>query len=91
MEKSYSLMDISLLTGKSKNLIYRRLTEKNSRYKVRFARKEGATWIFDKAQVDKAIGLGESIIVSSTSMKAIDDTQALTYFSKESRSCGRGS
>jgi hypothetical protein len=65
--KIYSVRQIAQLTGKSANLIYRRLTERPKRYIVRHARKEGERWVFDRTLVDEAITRGESIIAKCDS------------------------
>lgn len=76
----YRIKQIAEITGKSENLIYRRLTERPKRYIVRFGRKEGAHWVFDRKKVDEAISRDESIIVPANSFLAIDDKTALDYF-----------
>lgn len=86
---AYSLNEIALLVRKSANLIYRRLTEKPPRYRVRFARREGGRWVWDRKLVDAAIARGESIIVPVDSPQTIDDASAIAYFMGESGSCGR--
>ena len=85
----YTVGELANLVGKSANLIYRRLTEKEPRYVVRFARREGDRWVFDKNQVDSAIQKGESIIIKRTSPKIIDSATALRYLNRRSRSCGK--
>ena len=84
----YTLKQFAMLVGKSKNLLHRRLTEKPKRYAVRFARKEGYRWVFDRKLVDSAIANGESIVVRSNSAIAIDNDRALSYLVNESKSCG---
>jgi hypothetical protein len=86
---TYSLNELAPLVCKSANLIYRRLTEKPPRYRVRFARREGGRWVWDRKQVDEAIAKGESIIIPVDSPKTIDDDAAIAYFMGESMSCGR--
>ena len=86
----YDVQELSLITGKSANLIYRRLTEKDSKYRVKYARKEGDRWVFDKDQIDKAIQNGESIIVKKGSLQVFDTATALKYLKGRSRSCGKG-
>lgn len=87
MEKlTYSLKEFASLTGKSTNLIHRRLSEKDSTYEVRFARKEGGAWIFDKSKIDTALHNNEVLIIKKTS-RIIDENTALEYFSTKSRSC----
>jgi len=85
----YDIKNIAGLTGKSKNLVYRRLTERPRRYTVRFARKEGARWVFDRKKVDEAISRDESLIVPNDCLNVIDDKTAIDYFLGESGSCGR--
>jgi len=85
----YTVKEISQLTGKSEHLIYRRLTEKPKRYHVRFSRKEGESWVFDKKLVDDAIAHGESIIIRACAIETIDDTTAVNYFLGETVSCRR--
>jgi len=85
----YTVREISELTGKSENLIYRRLTEKPKKYLVRFARKEGERWVFNKKLVDEAIANGESIIVRADAADCIDDDTVVNYFSGKSKSCGK--
>jgi hypothetical protein len=88
---AYSIKEIAALTGKSCNLIYRRLTEKQKRYTVRFARREGDRWVFDKESVDSAIAAGESIIVKRSGISAVDQETAIKYISGQFRSCGKES
>jgi hypothetical protein len=89
MKKTYTVKQLSNLVGKSRNLIYRRLTEKPRKYIVKFARKEGETWVFDRQKVDNAIQMNESLIIRADNHKAIDINEALTYFIKEAKSCGK--
>src|SRR5271157_246359 len=86
--QAYSFSEFAALTGKSCNLIYRRLTEKPQRYAVRFARKEGERWVFDRQRVDAAIAADESLIIRKNSLEAIDQETALKYISGGFRSCG---
>jgi hypothetical protein len=82
MEKSmhtYDLKTVALLTRKSANLIYRRLTEKPQRYCVRFARREGGRWVWDRQKVDTAIEANESLIVRRDRANALTDEAALKY------------
>lgn len=88
-QQSYTLKDISKITGKSCNLIYRRLTETPTKYLVRFARREGERWVFDKKIVDDAIKAGTSLIVRANSPTAIDPTDALRRFSGRPRPGGK--
>jgi hypothetical protein len=87
-KKCYSIHEMALLLGKSDNLIYRRLTEKPQKYVVRYARKEGDRWVFDKSLVDDAIRKSESIIrrIKDT---VLSDERFFSIFNRESRSCGR--
>jgi hypothetical protein len=87
--QAYSLKEFAALTGKSCNLIYRRLTEKPQRYYVRFSRREGERWVFDRKSVDTAIAAGESLIVRKSSAIAVDRETAIKYFSSRFRSCGK--
>jgi len=89
--QAYSLSEFAALTGKSCNLIYRRLTEKPQRYAVRFARREGERWVFDRRSVDAAITAGESLIIRKNSLGAIDRETALKYITGGFRSCGKES
>jgi hypothetical protein len=84
---TYTIQQVAAMLGKSENLLYRRLTEKLKRYEIRYVRKEGGRWVFDKQKVDQAIANGESIIVRI----GVDIDKVLHYFSGESRSCGRSS
>ena len=87
---TYSVKDIGNLTGKSDNLIYRRLTETPRKYTVRFARKEGKTWVFNRILVDEAIQRGESIIIPVEAPDFIDENTAIHYFSGRVKgSCGK--
>jgi hypothetical protein len=88
---AYSIKEYAALTGKSCNLIYRRLTEKPNRFIVRFARREGERWVFDRKCVDAAIAAGESLIVRRTSIAAVDQATAIKYISGGFRSCGQES
>jgi len=88
-KRAYSLKEVAALTGKSSNLIYRRLSENPRRYFVRFARREGERWVFDRASVDAAIAAGESLIVKTTSANAIDRNTAINYILGGFRSCGK--
>ena len=91
MNKTYSIKQFAELVGKSRHLIYRRLTEKPRKYVVRFARKEGETWVFSRELVDKAIQCNESLITRAKKHNSIDLETALSYFLKnnESESCGK--
>ncbi len=88
-KQTYTLNEFALKTGKSSALVYRRLTEKPMRYKVRFARKEGDRWIFDRQSVDDAIAAGESLIVRVC--RTIDQKTVFTYINNRFRSCGKDS
>jgi len=59
----YSLNDLARIIGKSPALLYRRLTEKSPQYVIKFARKQGASWLFSKEAVDAAIAKGENLIL----------------------------
>ncbi len=61
--QTYTISEVAAIIGKSENLIYRKLTEKNSKYTVRFVRKEGDRWVFNRKMVDDAVGNGESVVV----------------------------
>lgn len=61
--QTYSLEEVARIIGKSPALLYRRLTEKNSQYRLRFARREGRQWVFPRAEVDAAVHNGESLLV----------------------------
>jgi hypothetical protein len=74
--QTYTISEVAVITGKSKNLIYRRLTEKNSKYTVRFVRKEGDRWVFNRKMVDDAVGNGESVVVK----KQVDKPKIEDYF-----------
>lgn len=80
---NYTIREVAQLVGKSENLIYRRLTEKSSKYTVQFARKEGDRWVFHKEFVDKAIECGNSIIVK----KSVDKKPLENYIIGGSTSC----
>lgn len=85
--KIYTLHEFALLTGKSQNLIYRRLTEKPTRFTIRFARKEGGRWVFDRKSVDDAVAAGESLIIPQ--QKNIDQDAVFQYITNRFRSCGK--
>ena len=89
MNKTYTTKQFSELVGKSRHLIYRRLTEKPRKYVIRFARKEGETWVFDRQKVDDAIQNDESLIIRVGKNKSVDINEALTYFINEAKSCGK--
>lgn len=91
MKRAYSLKDFAALTGKSPNLIYRRLTEKPQRYTVRFARREGERWVFDRKNVDAAVAANQSLIVRKNRSTAVDQETAIKYISGEFRPCGKES
>ncbi|OGJ86575.1 MAG: hypothetical protein A2487_13550 [Candidatus Raymondbacteria bacterium RifOxyC12_full_50_8] len=82
---TYTIREMAQIVGKSENLIYRRLTEKNSKYLIRFARKEGDRWVFQREAVDKAIEKGESII----SKKPVARARAESYICSGSVPCGK--
>jgi hypothetical protein len=90
-EATYTVKDIALLTNKSENLIYRRLTETPRKYQIRFARREGERWVFNKAQVDQAIASGQSIIIKSPCDSGLDKRAVLNYIYRQSKSvpCGK--
>lgn len=85
---TYNLKEFATLTGKSQALIYRRLTEQPPRFTVRFARKEGARWVFNQKCVDDAIAAGESLIVHQKN--SIDQEAVFRYITNRFRSCGKG-
>jgi predicted DNA-binding transcriptional regulator AlpA len=87
--KTYTLKEFANLTGKSQALIYRRLSEQPTRFIIRFARKEGDRWVFDRKSVDNVIAAGESLIIPKN--RAVDRDAALKYISNRFRSCGKGS
>jgi hypothetical protein len=87
----YNINDVARLTGKSENLIYRRLTESPKKYVVRFARKEGKSWVFNRELVDNAVRAGESIIIPVGSAALIDESNVIRYLFQGSESCGKAS
>jgi hypothetical protein len=76
---TYDLKGFALRVRKSSNLIYRRLTEKPPRYCVRFARREGGRWVWDRQKVDAAIEANESLIVRLDRANVLTDEAALKY------------
>jgi hypothetical protein len=82
MEKIYTLKELATLVGKSSNLIHRRLTENPRRYVVRYARREGGRWIWDREKVDHAIDRGEAIIIPAENHE-VSSEEALRFFVKK--------
>jgi hypothetical protein len=89
LKLAYSISDIARLTGKSCNLLYRRLTEDPKKYVIRFARREGERWVFDRKSVDAALAEGLSLIVRVGSPEVIDSATALSYIKGRFKSCGK--
>jgi hypothetical protein len=83
--QTYTISEVAAIIGKSENLIYRRLTEKNSKYTVRFVRKEGDRWVFNRKMVDDAISKSESIVVKKT----IEKLSPNHYIYGGNISCGK--
>ena len=77
---TYTLKEFALRVGKSANLIYRRLTEEPPRYRIRFARREGGRWVFDRQQVDAAIAKNESLIVRMAELPEVTAEAAMRFF-----------
>ena len=77
---TYMLNEFASLVGKSANLCYRRLTEQPPRYRIRFARREGGRWVFDRQQVDAAIARNESLIVRIAEFVEVTDEAAIRLF-----------
>jgi hypothetical protein len=80
--QNYNIQEISEFTGKSVNLIYRRLTENPRRYEIRFARKEGERWMFYKKFIDEAIAKNEPLIRKEPSMKYLEARKDIGLFIK---------
>lgn len=76
----YTVKGFAALVGKSPNLLYRRLTEQPPRYRIRFARREGGRWVWDRQQVDAAIARNESLIVRIEALPEVTAEAAMRFF-----------